>query len=130
MNETRNIAQMHVRLSRYLPRELAAVISPAAIDKALAVAWANGWRDPEWIATYALEGTEQGNVRDPAALFMSRLRDAAEMPCPEAVTPEPPAITEVMRSMHGGHDPARNPRAWAERIREQMRALPRGASHV
>jgi hypothetical protein len=126
MTDTYTIGQMHVRLSRYLPRELARAVSPSAIDKALAVAWVNGWRDPEWIANYALEGTENPNVREPAALFVSRLQDAANQKCPEIVTPEPPTYAEVMQTMHKGHTVSGDPTSWARKIREQLRKRPKG----
>lgn len=90
MTDATNPSQMHVRLSRFLPRDLARSLSPAAIDDHCRTAWANGWRDAEWLATYALEGTEHPAVRDSAALFAARLRDIAATPCPTDDTPAPP----------------------------------------
>lgn len=84
------IAQMHVRLSAYLPRDLAQQVHPRAVMLALQTAWDNGWRDPEWLANYALEGTAHPSVRDAGAVFMARLQEGAETECPRIETPQPP----------------------------------------
>jgi len=95
MTDARNPSQMHVRLSRFLPRDLARSLSPAAIDEHIRTAWANGWRDAERLATDALEGTEHPAVRDFAALFASRLREIAGTPCPTDDTPRRLAATST-----------------------------------
>ena len=90
MTDSTNPGQMHVRLARFLPRDLAAKVSPRLIAECCKAAWANGWRDAEWLATYALEGTEMPNVTNAAAMFTAQLRDAASQPCPVDATPTPP----------------------------------------
>jgi len=125
-DDARNIAQMHVRLARYLPRDLATKVSPAHIDKSLRRAWDNGWRDPEWLATYALEGTGMESVTNAAALFTARLNDACETPCPtENVTPTPPSVEQVKAEIHGRNTPAENPSMYAGRIRAELAARSR-----
>lgn len=90
MTDATSPAQLHVRLVRFLPRDVARALHPKAVDTCLETAWANGWRDAEWLATYALEGTEHPGVRDAAAVFAARLRDIASQPCPADETPAPP----------------------------------------
>ena len=110
-------AQMHVRLSRYLPRELAQTVSPNLIGQCCQEAWDNGWRDPEWLANYALEGTGMANVANPAALFTQRLKEAAAMDCPEISTPTPSLPDGYWRT-----DPVSPDRA-LEHIAEARRLL-------
>lgn len=89
-----SISAMHVRLIRLLPLDLARQIHPKAVHDLVATAVANGWTDAEWLATVALEGTGHQSVRDAAGVFMSRLRDVAEMPCPQAQTTTPAKLPE------------------------------------
>lgn len=88
--DVNSIGQMHVRLSAYLPRDLAQSVHPNAVMSALTLAWQHGWRDPEWLANYALEGTGHPSVRDAAGVFLSRLREIAGTDCPRMETPTPP----------------------------------------
>lgn len=98
MTNSTTKAQMHVRLSRYLKGQVMNLtVHPRAIDEALDKAMANGWRDAEWLATYAMEGIGHESVKNPAAVFVYRLNEAAAMPCPVESTPEPPSITELRR---------------------------------
>lgn len=90
MSDAGNLTQMHIRLARSLPRDIARSVHPKVVQEAVEVAWANGWRDAEWLATYALEGTAHDSVRDAAAVFVARLKDAASQPCPVDATPTPP----------------------------------------
>lgn len=83
-------AQMHVRLLNLLPLDIAANISRHGVGEQVQIAWDNDWRDPEWLAKVALEGTAMGNVRNPAALFMDNLKAAAATGCPVEQTPTPP----------------------------------------
>lgn len=96
MTDSLTRAQMHVRLSRFLKAQpLNLTVHPKVIDEALDTAMANGWKDAEWLATYALEGCGHPSVVNPAAVFVSRLREAAAMTCPIESTPEPPSIDEL-----------------------------------
>lgn len=90
VTDASNPGQLHVRLSRFLPLDIKRSISPNLIDECCKTAWANGWRDAEWLAGYALEGTGMANVTNAAAMFTARLRDIASTPCPQDDTPTPP----------------------------------------
>ena len=118
MTDASNLAQMHVRLSRFLPRDLARSLHPKTIDDACKVAWDNGWRDPEWLANYALEGTEHPSVRDASAVFASRLRDISSTPCPVEDTPAP-GKAYIDPAPSG--TPSRVPRTWAQKCRDAAR---------
>lgn len=99
MTDAANRAQMHVRLSRFLKYQpLNLAVHPKVIDETLDVAMGNGWKDAEWLATYALEGCGHPSVINPAAVFVSRLREAAAMPCPVDATPQPPSVDELRRA--------------------------------
>lgn len=93
MTDVRSPAVMVVRISRYLPRDLAAAVSGAHIAACCQTAWDNGWRDPEWLANVALQGTGMANVTNAAAMFTAQLRDAAAVDCPHDATPTPPPVT-------------------------------------
>lgn len=88
-----SISAMHVRIMKYLPRDLAASVHPKAVHAALTDAWDNGWRDPEWLGNVALEGTGHESVRDAAAVFMARLKETAAIECPHEATRTPPPAT-------------------------------------
>lgn len=93
MTDVRSPAVMVVRITRYLPRDLAASVSGSHIAACCQTAWDNGWRDPEWLARTALLGTGMANVTNAAALFTAQLRDAANTECPHDATPTPPPVT-------------------------------------
>ena len=88
-----SISAMHVRIMKYLPRDLAASVHPKAVHAALTDAWDNGWRDPEWLGNVALEGTGHESVRDAAAVFMARLKETAAIECPHEATRTPPPVS-------------------------------------
>lgn len=85
-------AQFQVRYRQTIPLDLAKQSNAIVVNDLLAKAWDNDWRDPTWLATCALEGTEHPNVQQPAALYVSQLRRAAENPCPIVATPTPPSV--------------------------------------
>lgn len=118
--DVNSIGQMHVRLMAYLPRDLAQQVHPKAVSDALTTAWQHGWRDPEWLANYALEGTGHPSVRDAAGVFLARLREVVATDCPRLETPQPP------RTLDGPNrpwePPARADRVthWAQQARDAM----------
>lgn len=120
MTDAANPAQMHVRLSRFLPLDIKRTVSPTIIDDACKAAWDNGWRDPAWLAGYALEGTGMDSVRNAAAMFTSRLRDAAAMPCPTDDTTGPPrAFIDPTPTGPPAHDPKGHVEACRDALRRR-----------
>lgn len=123
--DVNSIGQMHVRLTAYLPRDLAQAVHPKAVNDALIVAWQHGWRDPEWIANYALEGTNHESVRDAASVFIARLREIAAEDCPRIETPTPPR--ELPRAPGWNPPATAEQRAhWAQIARDGLAAARRG----
>ena len=100
------LAQMHVRLMRLLPQDLARNVSPRFVGEQCQIAHDNGWRDPEWLANVALEGTGMGNVTNAAAMFTQQLKEAAATDCPEAATPTPRLPDDYWRTERAS-DPGR-----------------------
>lgn len=125
MTQAMTPAMMVVRVSRYLPRDLAGKVSPAFIAQCCQTAWDNGWRDPEWLANHALTGTEMPNVTNAAAMFSQRLREASDLPCPEQETPTPPR--EINRAPGWSPPATAEQRAhWAQVARDGLAAAKRG----
>jgi hypothetical protein len=118
MTISANQVQFRVRASHEMPPDLRRNVSPAFVDECCKTAWANGWRDPEWLMGYALEGSAMPGVTNAAAMFTARLRDIAATPCPLDDTPAPPAAY-VDPAPSG--PPARDPRTWAQRCRDALR---------
>ena len=116
-----NPQRLHIKISRYLPIELKRALHPAAMDDLCRQAFDNGWRDAEWLAGYAMEGTSHPSVENAAAVFVHRLREAIAEQCPENVTPQPAAFTEAWGAMNKGNEPTQEPSTWADRIRKQLR---------
>lgn len=100
MSTVANAQQLHIRLTRLVPLNIAQAVSARDIHAACLAAWDNGWRDPEWLAKLALEGTGQGTAKAPGGLFLTQLRHAASMPCPIDRTPTPPPVTEVVADLN------------------------------
>lgn len=123
--EVNSIGQMYVRLMAYVPRDLAQALHPKPVNDALSTAWQHGWRDPEWLANVALAGTGHESVRDAAAVFLTRLREAVAEQCPTIQTPTPPR--ELTRAP--GWNPPATPESvtrWASVARAGMTAAKAG----
>ena len=116
-----NPQRLHIKISRYLPIELKRALHPSAMDDLCRQAFDNGWRDAEWLAGYALEGTSHPSVENAAAVFVHRLREAVAEQCPENHTPQPAPIDEVRAEMNSNHQPSNRPSQWADKCRGTMR---------
>lgn len=86
---SQTLAQFTIRCRTMIPTELHGKYNPKVVGDAIDTAWANGWRDHEWLMTCALEGTGHHAITDPVALFVANLKRYAEQPCPVIVTPTP-----------------------------------------
>lgn len=126
MTDAATPAAMHVRLMRYLPRDLAAGVSPKHVASLVQTAWDNNWRDPEWLARVALQGTGMANVTNAAAMFTAQLRDAANTECPLESTPVPPPVRTA--DPHYSGPPTPCPPDVAARMRADIDAAKRQAT--
>lgn len=97
MTSATNPALLQLRIVRQLPPSLAKSVNPATLTVIVQTAFDNGWRDADWLAAAALLGTSHPNIHNPAALFASQLRAAADTPCPIDATPQPPSIDDLRR---------------------------------
>ena len=123
--DVNSIGQMHVRLSAYLPRDLAQAVHPQAISDALTTAWQHGWRDPEWLANHALQGTNHESVRDAVSVFLTRLREVAATDCPTMATPTPPRELPRTPGWEGRATDAQRAH-WLQVARDGLAAAKRG----
>lgn len=120
--ESLNAHQLHIRISRQLPRELSRALHPKALDELCGMAFENGWRDADWLTNYALEGTAHPSVENAAAVFVHRLKDICATPCPLERTPQPPAIDTVLAEINQGHQPSTDPAKHVQEIRRTLGA--------
>jgi len=80
----RNPDELADAVAQRLPTEhRAAILAHPRWPSAIVEAWAAGWRDAEWLTTYAVAGSALPEVNDPPSWIVYQLLAASDIPFPE-----------------------------------------------